>query len=680
MADHADIQTDRSEERDDMVQRQIAARGVRDDRVLGAMRSVPREHFVAERAVEFAYADSALAIGEDQTISQPYIVALMVEALGIEPQDRVLEVGAGSGYAAAVLSHLAARVFAVERHEPLVEDARRALDRVGIQNVTLRHGDGTRGWPDEAPFDAILVSAGGVEVPDALVEQLAPGGTLVIPVGAADQVQHLKRIQKDASTGEIRSTDLGAVRFVPLIGSVAPPRGKEGHDRPEASADEDELDPALRLIREHADPLGPDAGDPDPDALERMADRATGHRTVLIGEASHGTSEFYRLRERLTRRLIERGEVDFVAVEADWPDAAHLDRWVRGVEPSKAPFEPFTRFPTWMWANEETLDFLRWLRDFNESIEDPDDRVGFFGLDLYSLHSSIRAVLDYLDDVDPDTAELARERFGCLTPWERNPQTYGQLAATGRMEDCEDEVVEILTDLLEKRIEYERSDGRNFMDALENARTVANAERYYRAIYQGPTASWNLRDRHMMDTLLDLLGYHGPDSTAVVWAHNSHLGDASATELSAGGQFNLGQLCGERFGEGCRKIGLGTHSGAVMAASAWDEPGEIKRVRPSLEGSWERLSHEADMPNFALPLDRHEPIRRAFAPERLERAIGVIYRPQTERQSHYFHASLSRQFDEWVFLDETSAVTPLERGTSKEAGDMEMPETFPFAV
>jgi len=436
-------------------------------------------------------------------------------------------------------------------------------------------------------------------------------------------------------------------------------------------------DAARRRAAELALPLRTPA-DLDP-LLERIGDA----RLVLIGEASHGTAEYYRWRAELSRRLIAERDFSFVAVEGDWPDCHRVNGWVRGRNGAMSATEvlrAFDRWPTWMWANEETLDFLRWLRDFNESIEDPDDRVGFFGLDLYSLHSSIRAVLDYLDDVDPDTAELARERFGCLTPWERNPQTYGQLAATGRMEDCEDEVVEILTDLLEKRIEYERSDGRNFMDALENARTVANAERYYRAIYQGPTASWNLRDRHMMDTLLDLLGYHGPDSTAVVWAHNSHLGDASATELSAGGQFNLGQLCGERFGEGCRKIGLGTHSGAVMAASAWDEPGEIKRVRPSLEGSWERLSHEADMPNFALPLDRHEPIRRAFAPERLERAIGVIYRPQTERQSHYFHASLSRQFDEWVFLDETSAVTPLERGTSKEAGDMEMPETFPFAV
>ncbi len=674
---------DRTDDRTRMVEQQIAARGVEDDRVLEAMRSVPREEFVAERSVEFAYADSALQIAENQTISQPYIVALMAEALDIDPGDRVLEVGAGSGYAAAVLSHLAARVFAVERHAPLVESARRAFDRVGVENVTLRHGDGTKGWADEAPFDAILVSAGGTDVPDALTEQLAPGGTLVIPVGKAGGTQRLERIRKSSSGDELLSTDLGAVRFVPLIGSVGPAADADAATAPAGETSSrtrgGATDP-VELIRAHSDPLGSIGPDMDTGTLDGVVERAAGHRAVLVGEASHGTSEFYRVRERITRRLIERGDVDFVAVEADWPDAAHLDRWVRHVERPDAPFEPFARFPTWMWANEETLDFLRWLREFNASIDDPDDRVGFFGLDLYSLHTSMQAVLDYLDDVDPDTAELARARFGCLTPWERDPQSYGRLAVTGRMEDCEDEVVEVLKDLLERRIEYEHADGRHFMDALENARTVANAERYYRAVYQGPTASWNLRDQHMMDTLTDLLGYHGPDSSAVVWAHNSHLGDASATELAAGGQFNLGQLCEERFGADCRKIGLGTHTGEVMAADGWGEPGEVKRVRPSLENSWERLSHDAGLATLALPLDRDDAVRRAFTPERLERAIGVIYRPQTERQSHYFHASLARQFDEWLFLDETSAVTPLERVGSGETDAAEMPDTFPFAV
>ncbi|MDX1646446.1 MAG: protein-L-isoaspartate(D-aspartate) O-methyltransferase [Longimicrobiales bacterium] len=649
-----------------MVERQIAARGVRDDRLLEAMGSVPREEFVAEDMVEFAYEDSALPIESEQTISQPYIVALMIEALDVKPEDRVLEVGAGSGYAAAVLGEMAAQVFAVERHRSLAEAARRTVRRLGYENVEILLGDGTLGWDAEAPFDAILVSAGGAEVPQALKDQLAPGGRMIMPVGGHGQVQELRLFEKDVS-GALSERSLGAVRFVPLVASVAPDAEEDARGSvPSATLD---------VVRRHALPY---------ESLEDidyggMADRAEGHTTVLMGEASHGTSEFYAARARLTRELIERGAISFVAVEADWPDASHLDRYVRGIDRSTG-LTPFQRFPRWMWANEETLGFLRWLRAFNEDITDPDDRVGFFGLDLYSLHASIDAVLGYLEDVDPEAARLARDRFGCLTPFEKDPQTYGRLATTGRLEACEDEVLDMLSHLLDKRIEYERQhdDGLRYVNALENARLVANAERYYRAMYESPAASWNLRDQHMFDTLHSLLRHHGDGASAAVWAHNSHLGDASATEMGAAGKHNVGQLCRERFGVDSYALGMGTHAGTVMAAHDWGGAGEVMNVKPSLESSYERLSHDVEAPVFSLPLREAQDLRTALAGERLERAIGVIYRPATERMSHYFHATLPRQFDEWLFFDRSTALTPLEAAT--EETERDAMDTYPFAL
>ena len=666
--------------RERMIAKQIASRGIRDDRVLEAMRTVPREHFVAPEAVEFAYEDVALPIEAGQTISQPYVVAVMLQALAVQPTDHALEVGAGSGYAAAVLSRLAARVFAIERHESLARSAERALQRHGYDNVEVLHADGMLGWPARAPFDVILVSAGSAEVPAALLEQLAPGGRMVMPVGEPD-LQELHLFRREWG-GTLSKRLLGPVRFVPLIGTgVDPiePTAEEASDgTPEArrrALRRRKAPDAVDVVRSRAEPFEAAEEAAGTAAVKRMA----GHRAILIGEASHGTHEFYQLRERLTRRLIERGEVDFVAAEADWPDAIHLDCYVRfgvGTQPDEPP--PFGRFPRWMWANEETLSFLRWLRDFNSSIAAPEDRVGFFGLDLYSLHASMDAVLGYLEEVDPDTAVLARERFGCLTPWETNPATYGRLVASGRMKACEDEVVAILTDLLAKRALYQREDGMRYFVAVENARLVANAERYYRAMYRSPSESWNLRDQHMFDTLLDLLGYHGREARAVVWAHNSHVGDASATDMAAGGKHNLGQLCRERFGAGCYAVGFGTHTGTVMAAHDWGGRGMIMDVRPSVPQSYERLCHDAEMPAFLLPLREGEELRRALSAERLQRAIGVIYRPETERTSHYFHAALPRQFDEWVFFDRTRALTPLEPSID-EANEGSM-ETYPFAV
>ena len=517
-------------------------------------------------------------------------------------------------------------------------------------------------------------------MPRALVEQLAPGGRLVIPIGEDPSEQQLIRVRKNAD-GSTRREDLGAVRFVPLIGAQG---WTEKGERPVLTAPGRVSSPrqVAALLRETAEPFE----EVESAALGPLLERIGDCRLVLLGEATHGTAEFYRLRARITRELIEQKGFDVVAVEADWPDAAQIDRYVRN-RPALFPpkdirstGEPaFSRFPTWMWRNREVRDFVHWLRDHNSAVAEPERRVSFRGLDLYSLYASIHAVTSYLDQVDPEAARLARRRYGCLTPWAEDPALYGHAALMGRYETCEPAVVATLVALLEKRLDYEAKDGEHFLDAVQNARVAANAERYYRTMYYGSRESWNLRDRHMFDTLETVLAFRGGGGApkAVVWEHNSHIGNAAATEMGARGELNVGQLAREQYGDGAYLVGFGTDHGTVAAATDWDGEMEVKTVRPAHPESYERLCHDSGVPAFLLPLrqPRRQAVREELQSPRLERAIGVIYRPESELQSHYFQAVLPWQFDEYVWLDETHAVTPL-------AGEElhGMPETYPFGV
>ncbi len=650
-----------------MVQRQLASRGVSDPRVLEAMGETPREAFVPHGLQDFAYEDSPLPIEAGQTISQPYIVALMLEAAELAPGDRVLEVGAGSGYAAAVMSRLAGAVYAIERHQDLADLAAGRMKGLGLANVQIIAGDGSRGWPDEAPFDAILVAAAGPSVPQALKDQLAPGGRLIMPVGDIGGAQRLLKVTRTADG--FREQDLGGVGFVPLIGEHGWDEGGTPPAPEPRSFDEPASD-IPRLIRAAAEPLP----DPDDPAFAAHFDRFASARVVLLGEASHGTSEFYRARAAITRRLVEEHGFRIVALEADWPDAASLDRYVRQRPAPPHAEPPFRRFPTWMWRNSEVEALVTWLRDWNAERAE-DERAGLYGLDLYNLSASIRAVLDYLDGVDPEAAKVARERYGCLTPWAKEPHTYGRMALTTSYSQCEAGVIAVLRELLDKQLAY---DGGGFLDATANARLVKNAEAYYRAMYYGAAESWNLRDTHMFETLQAVLDAHGPDAKAVVWAHNSHIGDAANTEMGmVRGELNIGQLCRKQFGEAAVLIGFGTHGGTVACASDWDGPLEVKAIRPSLPGSYERLAHESGVPRFLLDLRKgiHEPLRRELREPRLERFIGVIYRPETERLSHYSGASLPRQFDAYVWFDETGPVDALPTGQMPGVDD-----TYPFGL
>jgi erythromycin esterase-like protein len=429
------------------------------------------------------------------------------------------------------------------------------------------------------------------------------------------------------------------------------------------------------LIAEAAIPLA-DFDDPlFGAAFDRFADA----RVVLLGEASHGTSEFYRARAAITRRLIEQHGFTIVAVEADWPDAAVIDRFVRHRGRPDGEIRPFRRFPTWMWRNREVEAFSQWLRDHNR-FRPAAHRAGFHGLDLYNLSASIAAVIDYLDREDPEAAQVARARYACLTPWSHDPADYGRLALTRGYAPCEAGVVAMLRDMLQSELaSAARKDGDDFLDAAMNAHLVANAEAYYRAMYYGSAESWNRRDTHMFETLEALLAHGGPDAKAVVWAHNSHIGDARATELGqAKGELNLGQLCRQRFGEAACLIGFGTHTGAVACASDWDAPMEVKRVLPSRADSYEQLWRQADRPRSLTDLRDAGPLRAGLMAPRLERMIGVIYRPETERWSHYVECILPEQFDAWVWFDETTPVTPLptEMDTSEPGAE----ETWPFGL
>jgi protein-L-isoaspartate(D-aspartate) O-methyltransferase len=653
--------------REQMVQRQIAARGIRDPDVLRALREVPREVFVPENLREFAYDDAPLPIAEGQTISQPFIVATMIEAADVGPGDKVLEVGAGSGYAAAVLSRLAGEVFAIERHKALADAAELRLAQLGYGNVTIIAGDGSGGLADEAPFDAILVAARGPELPETLKRQLKVSGRLIIPVGGED-VQSLLCVTRNGED-EWTTHTLDQVRFVPLIGAHGVPEdGTRSATDHRAASDR----PLPELIAEAVQPL-PELDDPAfAEAFDRFADR----RVVMLGECSHGTHEFYAARAAITRRLVERHGFTIVAVEADWPDAAAIDRYIQH-GPARPDAPPaFQRFPTWMWRNTVIATLADDLRAVNAGQPEPAKRVGFYGLDIYNMSGSIEAVLAYLDREDPEAARTARERYGCLTPWQADPATYGRFALSRGFAECEEAVVAQCRELLDRALADPQDDTDALLDAAMNARLIASAERYYRIMYYGGAESWNLRDSHMADTLMHLLEAR-PGAKTLVWAHNSHIGDARATEMGkVRGEHNIGQLLRERLGDAVALVGFGTHAGTVTCATDWDGHTETKQVLPSRRDSYERLCHDAGIPRFLLDLGRHETLRRRLAEPRLERFIGVIYRPETERWSHYSEAVLPDQLDAYVWFDQTRAVTPL----AEEHLRGHVPDTFPFGL
>lgn len=437
-------------------------------------------------------------------------------------------------------------------------------------------------------------------------------------------------------------------------------------------------DDLLEAIQHSVHPLQGTTADYDP-LMQLIGDA----HFVLLGEGSHGTHEFYEARAEITKRLVTEKGFNVIAWEADWPESLQVNCYIRGQEEGGAreALAGFERFPTWMWRNTAIVALVDWLQYHNAQLPAEATKTGVYGLDLYSLHNSMSAVVSFLEKTDMKAAREARERYSCFEAFSENPQIYGQLTSQHGALSCEEEVVRQLMALQAHKADFLLRDGRATADgwffAEQNARVAKNAEHYYRALYRGRVNTWNLRDRHMVETLEGLITYlreQGETPKAVVWAHNSHLGDARATEMSGRGELNVGQLIREKHGNDAVLVGFTTFSGTVTAASEWGELAERKTVRPALKDSYEAMFHEAGIANFLWTL-RGGPQPLELKMPFLERAIGVIYRPDTERWSHYFQAKLAQQFDAVIHFDETKAVEPLERNAEWEAG--EFPETYP---
>jgi erythromycin esterase len=429
-------------------------------------------------------------------------------------------------------------------------------------------------------------------------------------------------------------------------------------------------------IRALAAPLG-SAGE-----FDLLLERIGAARVVMLGEATHGTHEFYEWRATLTRRLISGLGFSFVAVEGDWPDCDRVDRSVRcrsdAPEDPRSALAAFERWPTWMWANEEVVDFCRWLRRYNRTVEES-QRVGFHGLDVYSLWESLREIVLYLREHDPDQVPVALAAYRCFEPFAEDPQEYA-LATRFVPTSCENEVVDLLVELQKRAA----ADGAARFGAWQNAEVVAGAERYYRAMVRGGRESWNVRDRHMDATLNRLLEHYGPASKAVVWAHNTHVGDARATDMARLGEINIGQLARERYGpEQVLLVGFGTHRGSVVAGAAWGAPSEVMPVPPARRGSLEDVLHDA-APHRAMfvfprpdPEARSGPRRSALLDGLLDhRAIGVVYDPARERWGNYVPTVLGARYDAFMWFEQTEAVRPLHTPRV----DVTEPETFPTGV
>ncbi len=396
------------------------------------------------------------------------------------------------------------------------------------------------------------------------------------------------------------------------------------------------------------------------DLMELVGDA----RIVMLGEATHGTAEFYATRARFTQRLIEEKGFNLVAIEGDWPDALRVDDYVSGgAGTAREALEGFKRFPTWMWRNSVVLGFVEWLRAHNlrRGKEGP---VRFYGLDLYCLHGSMESVLRFLDRVDPAAAARARGRYACFEPFGSDTQQYARLVHL-LPDTCEADVTRVMVDLARERARYERHAGPDAAFAAElNALAAVDAEHYYRMMTFGGAVTWNLRDRHMVETLERTLAHMGPDAKAVLWEHNSHIGDFRATGIGRSGHLNVGQLLRERYGAQVVAVGYGTHRGTVTAASAWDGPAAYKRVPPARAGSYEDIFHRAEHAAFYLRLkglDYRLPDAWLFE-VRDERAIGVVYDPEREHFANYVPSRLAERYDAFLFFDETLAVEPLDPG------------------
>ncbi|MFC6334221.1 erythromycin esterase family protein [Paenibacillus septentrionalis] len=395
------------------------------------------------------------------------------------------------------------------------------------------------------------------------------------------------------------------------------------------------------------------------DDLELIIQAVSDCEIVMLGEASHGTSEFYTMRAEITKRLIKEKGFSFIAVEGDWPSCYTLNRYIKHKADAPAhareALNDFNRWPTWMWANEEVMSLVQWLHEFNENKKD-NNQIGFYGIDVYSLWESMEEILSHLKKTNSPDLAMAQKAFECFEPHGRDPQAYG-VSASFLSEGCEEEVVKLLLTLQEKRKEGKPQDEVSLNDEL-NALVTINAERYYRSMVRGGPDSWNIRDRHMVEALLRIKDFHGPHAKAIIWEHNTHIGDARATDMTAEGMINVGQLLREKFGqEHVYAVGFGTYQGSVIAANRWGGEIEVMKVPKAIPGSWEALLHQAGAQDKMIIFDQD---RNVLEQPLGHRAIGVVYHPDYER-GNYVPSILPSRYDAFIYVDQSRALKPLKQ-------------------
>jgi len=635
--------------RNRMVHEGLVRRGISDRRVLDAMATVPRERFLPAESAVSAYEDRPLPIGSGQTISQPYVVALALEAAAVQPTDRALEVGTGSGYAAAVLDELAAEVWTVERHGDLVVDASESLRATLHGGVHVRWGDGALGWPEAAPFDVVVVSAAGERIPAPLLDQLADGGRLVMPVGPADGHQELVVVRRDGD--RLDREELGPVQFVPLLPERAT-RPVRAHRHPTggtAAADPD-LSPAERLARA-CEPFSSITGAD----LSGLLQRVSGARVVLLGASTLGTSEFVQVGARITRALVDQLGCRTVVLDADWQDVAALDAWCAGIDPRPDEPPPCAAFPSWRWRNQEFGALLAWLRR-RATADDGSDPVRLVGLDIDAGDCVRAEVLDALDRSDPAAADALRRRYAADIPWADG--LVGPPALSGRAAAAVDRVVAQAVEAARERLEHPFGPG-EFLDPTALDDLVRSTPQSVVATVSGGPNWWSERERRAARFLRSIVDRaEGP---VVVWSHATRVGDAAATNLDLGGGSSLGQACRSAFGDDAYLIGMGSGTGSVAAATSWGGHTEVLPLEPARAGSLEELLDASHLPAFLLDLraTRQHRVGAELGGRRPQRVVGPVVGPALTDRPAVLRGVLPQQFDEYVWIGATSAVVPV---------------------
>lgn len=615
-------------------------KGIKSPLLIKAFQDLPEAFFLLNEFHPYSYQGTETEYKLESIEPRVIVMAKMLEKLRIEEGEKILVIGVDSVYILAALSKIYKDVYMVENYERYFEWAKKVLKSIGIKNVSNKVDDPKMGWKDKGPFETILIASEFEDVPESLKEQLKIGGKLLVPIGP-DWTHSIFEVIQRVSKTDYKVEKLRDNFFIPnpkILPEIV------SKDFPEKD------------IVEHIQAKAITFNNIKDYPIDGLLDRIGDAQVVLLGEASHGTSEFYVMRQEITKALIAKKGFNIVSAEADWSDAEQLNSYLRNRQ-SNIDWIPFARFPQWMWKNKEVLDFIEWLKKYNLN---HGNNVGFFGLDLYGLENSINLVIDYLEKVDLKLAKLAKKRYECIAPYLSDPALYGKMVLSKQLKSCEHDILKMLVDLLKNKTRLNHSP--EFFYAYQNANVVLDAEHYYKAMYYGSAESWNLRDFHMFHTLKSLLSFFGPKAKAVVWAHNSHIGNALATEMYSRGEINLGHLCKEHFGDMSYHIGFGTYTGTVAAAHNWGGKMEVMKVNPSLTNSYENLCHKTHINMFTLPLREHDSgkkLRTLLNTPKLERAIGVMYRPKTERMSHYFHTILPSQFDEYIWFNTTQAVTPI---------------------